>query len=148
MCACVHVSIIFYCVCLRERVVEEHQRTGELLVELGSDQTSLHNPYGGGYYPVQLSFDEAQSVIKEDLLKFKHLVQERYTYNIKTTLQYYSLMEVDCLGHHNSLCSTQMLLPTELLRQLSWLGPNHTCIAPHTKLYELKMRSVKSCPLY
>ena len=32
----------------------------ELLVELGSDQTSLHNPYGGGYYPVQLSFEEAQ----------------------------------------------------------------------------------------
>ena len=32
----------------------------ELLVELGSDQTSCHNPFGGGYFPVQLSFDEAQ----------------------------------------------------------------------------------------
>lgn len=32
----------------------------ELLVDLGSDQTSLHNPFGGGYYPVQLSFEEAQ----------------------------------------------------------------------------------------
>ena len=115
-CACIHHLLPL---CLRERVVEEHQRTGELLVELGSDQTSLHNPYGGGYYPVQLSFDEAQTVIKEDLLKFKHLVQERYTYSIQTTLQYYSPM---CLGHHNSLCSRQMLLQTELLRQLSWLG--------------------------
>ena len=36
-----------------------------MLVELGSDQTSLHNPYGGGYYPVQLSFEEAQVLIAE-----------------------------------------------------------------------------------
>lgn len=32
----------------------------DLLVDLGSDQTSLHNPFNGGYYPVQLSFEEAQ----------------------------------------------------------------------------------------
>ena len=121
-CVCVCVSTIHHCVYLRERVVAEHQRTGELLVELGSDQTSLHNPYGGGYYPVQLSFDEAQAVIKEDPLKFKHLVQERYTVNNRTTLQYYSPMEVDSLWHHNSLCSRQMHLPTELPRQLSLLG--------------------------
>jgi urocanate hydratase len=35
-------------------------RESDLLVDLGSDQTSLHNPFGGGYYPVQLSFEEAQ----------------------------------------------------------------------------------------
>jgi len=34
-------------------------------VELGSDQTSLHNPFGGGYYPVGLSFDEARRQIRE-----------------------------------------------------------------------------------
>ena len=56
----------------------EYQRTGELLVELGSDQTSLHNPHGGGYYPVQLGFDEAQQVMKEDPQRFKDLVNERY----------------------------------------------------------------------
>ena len=29
-------------------------KTGERLVDLGSDQTSLHNPFNGGYYPVQV----------------------------------------------------------------------------------------------
>ena len=61
----------------RERVVLEYETTGELLVELGSDQTSLHNPYGGGYYPVQLGFDEAQQVMKEDTQRFRELVRER-----------------------------------------------------------------------
>lgn len=32
----------------------EYESTGELLVDLGSDQTSLHNPFNGGYYPVQV----------------------------------------------------------------------------------------------
>ena len=39
----------------RERFVEEYDRSGELLVELGSDQTSCHNPFLGGYYPVQVN---------------------------------------------------------------------------------------------
>ena len=47
-------------------------------MELGSDQTSLHDPFGGGYYPVQLSFEEAQTVMRDDPLRFKELVQERY----------------------------------------------------------------------
>ena len=55
----------------------EHERTGELLVSLGSDQTSLHNPFGGGYYPVQLGFDEAQELLQTDPMRFKELVQER-----------------------------------------------------------------------
>lgn len=48
----------------------------ELLVELGSDQTSLHNPYNGGYYPVQLTFDEARQMMYNDPNQFKQLVQE------------------------------------------------------------------------
>lgn len=40
----------------RERFVEEYENTGDLLVELGSDQTSCHNPYLGGYYPVQVFY--------------------------------------------------------------------------------------------
>ena len=31
-------------------------------MDLGSDQTSCHNPFNGGYYPVQLSFDEGNEV--------------------------------------------------------------------------------------
>jgi urocanate hydratase len=57
---------------LWERLVEEK----ELLVDLGSDQTSCHNPFNGGYYPVQLSFEEAKELMKSDNEKFKQLVQE------------------------------------------------------------------------
>lgn len=45
-----------------ERMVEEYERTGELLVDLGSDQTSCHDPYAGGYYPAGLGYREAQEV--------------------------------------------------------------------------------------
>ena len=55
----------------------EYEKTGDLLVELGSDQTSLHNPFNGGYYPVQLGFSEAEEVMKSDPHRFKELVQER-----------------------------------------------------------------------
>ncbi|RMG48321.1 MAG: urocanate hydratase, partial [Acidobacteria bacterium] len=43
-------------------------------VDLGSDQTSLHNPYGGGYYPVGLSLEEARSLMKRDPERFKEAV--------------------------------------------------------------------------
>jgi len=46
------------------------------LVELGSDQTSCHNPFNGGYYPVQLSFEQANQMMTQDPAKFKELVQE------------------------------------------------------------------------
>lgn len=46
-------------------------------MDLGSDQTSCHNPFNGGYYPVQLSFAEAQSLMASDPTAFKGLVQER-----------------------------------------------------------------------
>jgi len=49
--------------------------TDELLVDLGSDQTSLHNPYLGGYYPVELTFEEARVMMREDPPRFKTLVQ-------------------------------------------------------------------------
>lgn len=44
-------------------------------VELGSDQTSLHNPYGGGYYPVGLSFDESEKLMREHPERFRKEVQ-------------------------------------------------------------------------
>jgi len=45
-------------------------------VHLGSDQTSLHNPWAGGYYPVGLSYEESNIMIAEDPEKFKKHVQE------------------------------------------------------------------------
>lgn len=43
-------------------------------IELGSDQTSLHNPWAGGYYPVGLSFVESQKMMVEDPEAFKQEV--------------------------------------------------------------------------
>jgi urocanate hydratase len=40
-------------------------------IDLGSDQTSLHNPYGGGYYPAGVSFDNAQSMMRDDPARFR-----------------------------------------------------------------------------
>ena len=48
-----------------------------MLVDMGSDQTSLHNPYNGGYYPAGMSFDEANQLMTDDPGKFKEAVQER-----------------------------------------------------------------------
>ena len=45
-----------------EKLAQEYENSGQLLVELGSDQTSCHNPHSGGYYPVQLTYSEAQEV--------------------------------------------------------------------------------------
>ena len=56
----------------------EFEHSGELLADLGSDQTSLHNPFGGGYYPVQLTFEEGQEMLENDPETFRELVQERY----------------------------------------------------------------------
>lgn len=55
----------------------EYERTGELLVDLGSDQTSLHNPYNGGYYPVQISFRQANQLMSTDPNRFRDMVQQR-----------------------------------------------------------------------
>ncbi len=46
-----------------------------IYVHLGSDQTSLHNPWSGGYYPVGLSFEESNVLIRENPEKFKEKVK-------------------------------------------------------------------------
>ena len=43
-------------------------------VDLGSDQTSLHNPFAGGYYPAGLTFDEAQAMMAEQPELFREKV--------------------------------------------------------------------------
>lgn len=46
-----------------------------IAVDLGSDQTSLHNPFAGGYYPVGLSFEESNERMRSDPEGFKTLVR-------------------------------------------------------------------------
>ena len=45
-------------------------------VDLGSDQTSLHNPWAGGYYPTDISFEDANVMMAENPKKFREKVQE------------------------------------------------------------------------
>lgn len=45
-------------------------------VDMGSDQTSLHNPWAGGYYPAGHSFEESQKMMAEEPDRFRLAVQE------------------------------------------------------------------------
>ena len=45
-------------------------------VDLGSDQTSLHNPWAGGYYPVGYTFEESKEMMANDPDRFRECVQE------------------------------------------------------------------------
>ena len=55
---------------LWERLADE-----DIHVDLGSDQTSLHNPWAGGYYPVGLTLEESKQMMAEDPAQFKEKVQ-------------------------------------------------------------------------
>ena len=46
-----------------------------IFVDLGSDQSSLHNPWAGGYYPVGLSFEEANNMMSNNPKEFKEKIQ-------------------------------------------------------------------------
>ncbi|KPM31163.1 Urocanate hydratase [Croceitalea dokdonensis DOKDO 023] len=48
----------------------------DIYVHLGSDQTSLHNPWAGGYYPVGLTFEDANQLMVKNPEAFKTRVQE------------------------------------------------------------------------
>jgi urocanate hydratase len=63
---------------LWERLAEENIR-----VDIGSDQTSLHNPWAGGYYPAGISFDESNRMISEDPERFRELVRESLRRQVK-----------------------------------------------------------------
>ncbi len=56
---------------LWERLADE-----DIYVDLGSDQTSLHNPWAGGYYPVGYSYEESQEMMAKEPEKFKECVRE------------------------------------------------------------------------
>ncbi len=73
----VSIGFLGNVVALWEKLAEIAETTGEpSLCDLGSDQTSLHNPYNGGYYPIQIGFEEARAMMVEDPPRFKELVQE------------------------------------------------------------------------
>ena len=55
--------------------VWEQFYNAEIYVHVGSDQTSLHIPWTGGYYPVGQSFEESQVMLREDPALFKEKVQ-------------------------------------------------------------------------
>ena len=48
----------------------------EIYIDLGSDQTSLHNPWSGGYYPVGFTFDESNEMMSKAPELFKEKVKE------------------------------------------------------------------------
>ena len=63
---------------LWEKLVEEN-----VSIELGSDQTSLHNPWMGGYYPAGLSLEESNRMMVEEPEKFRNKVRESLRRHVK-----------------------------------------------------------------
>jgi len=47
-----------------------------IYIDLGSDQTSLHNPWAGGYYPADISFEDANYMMAYEPQKFKEAIQK------------------------------------------------------------------------
>ena len=56
--------------------VWEHFDKENINIDLGSDQTSLHNPWAGGYYPIGMSYEEANTMMANNPEKFKEEVQK------------------------------------------------------------------------
>ena len=56
---------------LWEKIVELN-----IHIDIGSDQTSLHNPYAGGYYPVGLNYQQANAMMVEKPEEFKNKIKE------------------------------------------------------------------------
>ena len=66
----ISIGLIGNIVELWERCVER-----EVKVDLGSDQTSLHNPYQGGYFPADRTYEESATMLSEDPARFRSEVQ-------------------------------------------------------------------------
>ena len=56
---------------LWERIVERN-----ISIDIGSDQTSLHNPWAGGYYPADLSLEESNKLMSENLKNLSCLLKK------------------------------------------------------------------------
>lgn len=72
------IAFIGNIVDLWERMVERN-----IHVDLGSDQTSLHNPWAGGYYPLGLSYEESNEMMANNPKEFKTRIQETLKRHVK-----------------------------------------------------------------
>ena len=54
-----------------------------IFIDIGSDQTSLHNPFQGGYYPADISFEESNQMIKNQPNEFKKLIKKSLKKHVK-----------------------------------------------------------------
>lgn len=61
----------------------EYLAEHRMQVELGSDQTSLHNPWSGGYYPAGLTFEESNEMMVRDPEGFRQVVKESLRRQVK-----------------------------------------------------------------
>ena len=61
----------------------ERLSESDVKVEIGSDQTSLHNPYAGGYFPAGLSLEEANEMMAQNPEEFKKKVHESLQRHVK-----------------------------------------------------------------
>jgi urocanate hydratase len=60
----------------------------DIKVDIGSDQTSLHNPWAGGYYPAGISFEESNRMISSNPERFKDFVRESLRRQVKAINQH------------------------------------------------------------
>jgi len=72
------IAFIGNIVDLWERMVERN-----IHVDLGSDQTSLHNPWAGGYYPLGLSYEESNEMMANNPQEFKTRIQQTLKRHVK-----------------------------------------------------------------
>ncbi len=63
----------------------------DIRIDLGSDQTSLHNPFNGGYYPVDLSFEQANEMMAAEPEKFKEYVYKSLRRQVEAINKYTEL---------------------------------------------------------
>ncbi len=63
----------------------------DIKIDLGSDQTSLHNPFNGGYYPVDLSFEQANEMMAKEPEKFKEYVYKSLRRQVEAINKYTEL---------------------------------------------------------
>ena len=67
---------------LWEALVEKN-----ITIDMGSDQTSLHNPWAGGYYPVDLTFEQSQRMMVQEPDKFQRAVKASLIRHVKAINQ-------------------------------------------------------------
>lgn len=85
----------------------ERLAADQVSVDLGSDQSSLHNPWAGGYYPVGLSYEESNAMMADNPEEFKRRVQESLRHS---TERYVSIPDGSaCTSVHGARCLATLI---------------------------------------